>query len=1033
MFETERNDDEPHDSRKKYMCTFPYPYMNGRLHLGHAFTITKADFSAGFHRLLGENTLFPFSFHCTGMPIQAAANTLARELEGEFKRDKPKAPEVERDVVPGKFKGKKTKAKAKTGINVTQHDIMRKMGIPEEEIPAFKDPLHWLEYFPPYAQSDLMLFGAHVDWRRSFITTSVNPYYDSFIRWQFNSLRAAGKIAFGKRPTIYSPRDGQACMDHDRKTGEGVNPQGYTLIKIRVTGEFTGDLAPLAGRDVFLVAATLRPETMYGQTNCFVKPNGTYGAFEANDGEVFVCSEKSAINMSYQDLTPEFGKPKCLCTFKGQAVIGMPLKAPLATYDVVYALPLLTIDMKKGTGVVTSVPSDAPDDYQALKDLQTDEKMRNKYSVTEEMVAPFEVVEIIEIPEFGRRSAAMLCEKMKVKSQHDKAKLKTIKDQVYLKGFYEGVMLVGVAEGKNVQDAKPIVRQYMIDNNMAAAYYEPESEVISRSGDVCVVAQLDQWYLKYGEDSWKDTVEAHIESDSFQAYTNAAQLDFRRALGWLREWACSRSFGLGTLLPWDTQFVIESLSDSTIYMAYYTISHKMQGCVDGSKPGSAGIAADQMGDAEWEFIFKDGPYPEGCTVPEATLVDLRKDFNYWYPMDLRVSGKDLIFNHLTMALYNHAAMWGGRSDRMPQSFFVNGHVLVDGEKMSKSRGNFLTLKYCIDTFSADATRLALAYAGDSLEDPNFERKTANDAVLWLTQEQRWAEEALGHTAPRSAGTVYEAESPNGHAEAILEARISQAIRATHDCFSQVKWREGLKCGFFDMQIARDQYRDMCQKGKRAQNQKLLRRFIEAQVLLLAPICPHWAETMWMDTLKNTTSVMKALWPEASAFDPMMLRKDDYLRRTVSRLRKAIDSGVTRGVVNDSCIIYTASEFPEWQQAVIKTLAESFNAEDNSFPKTVMKAVSKVAAKGSKRQKKNIMSFASARKKEAEANGAGGLTLEALPFDESALLTENLAYIAATLNVKSVEVYVSTDEGIPDPAGRAEGAEPGTPAMYVYVK
>lgn len=69
------------DGKGKFFVTFPYPYMNGRLHLGHGFSLTKADFSANFHRLLGEHVLFPFSFHCTGMPIQAAANKLKRELE----------------------------------------------------------------------------------------------------------------------------------------------------------------------------------------------------------------------------------------------------------------------------------------------------------------------------------------------------------------------------------------------------------------------------------------------------------------------------------------------------------------------------------------------------------------------------------------------------------------------------------------------------------------------------------------------------------------------------------------------------------------------------------------------------------------------------------------------------------------------------------------------------------------------------------------------------------------------------------------
>ena len=51
---------------------------------------------------------------------------------------------------------------------------------------------------------------------------------------------------------------------------------------------------------------------------------------------------------------------------------------------------------------------------------------------------------------------------------------------------------------------------------------------------------------------------------------------FEHTLGWLRQWACSRSFGLGTRLPWDPQYLIESLSDSTIYMAFYTVSHLLQ-------------------------------------------------------------------------------------------------------------------------------------------------------------------------------------------------------------------------------------------------------------------------------------------------------------------------------------------------------------------------------------------------------------------------------------------------------------------------
>lgn len=111
---------------------------------------------------------------------------------------------------------------------------MKSLGLADEEIKKFADPTYWLEYFPPLGIQDLKLFGAHIDWRRTFITTDANPYYDSFVRWQFNHLKARNKIAYGKRYTIYSPKDGQPCMDHDRSTGEGVGPQEYTLIKIKI-------------------------------------------------------------------------------------------------------------------------------------------------------------------------------------------------------------------------------------------------------------------------------------------------------------------------------------------------------------------------------------------------------------------------------------------------------------------------------------------------------------------------------------------------------------------------------------------------------------------------------------------------------------------------------------------------------------------------------------------------------------------------------------------------------------------------------
>merc|ERR1711871_534210 len=189
-------------------------------------------------------------------------------------------------------------------------------------------------------------------------------------------------------------------------------------------------------------------------------------------------------------------------------------------------------------------------------------------------------------------------------------------------------MTVGSQKGKRVEDAKPLVRAEMIAAGQACAYWEPESKVVGRSGDECVVAFLDQWYLRYGADDWRAAVEGHVRSDNFDAYTSASQHSYEHTLGWLGNWACSRSFGLGTQLPWDEQFVIESLSDSTIYMAFYTISHLIQGedNFDGSRNGPIGISASEFNDKVWDIIFCGGEFPEGCSIAEEKLLRLRREF-----------------------------------------------------------------------------------------------------------------------------------------------------------------------------------------------------------------------------------------------------------------------------------------------------------------------------------------------------------------------------------------------------------------------
>ena len=533
----------------------------------------------------------------------------------------------------------------------------------------------------------------------------------------------------------------------------------------------------MEGRDVFLGAATLRPETMFGQTNCFILPGATYVCGEVlvlfivnltfyssylftfttkqmRNGEVLVVSERAMLNLSYQDHTSEKGVMNILCEVNGDELMGAPLSAPLSSYGTVYLLPLPTISMKKGTGIVTSVPSDAPDDFAMLRDIQQKEKIRSDYGISEEMVVPFDPVPVIQIPGYSNMAALDMVEKFKINSHKDKAQLAKAKDEVYLKGFYDGVMITNSEEldvnGKTVQEAKPIVRKHLVETGQALIYLEPEGMVISRSGDECVVALCEQYYLTYGEEEWRTKVYDHIHSDNFEANSQPILTQFDFAVDWLKEWACSRQFGLGTQLPGsEEEWVIESLSDSTIYMAFYTISALLQGedNLDGSEENPIGISVEDINDSFFDYIFfKDtqevlerGEFQEmlETTVSMDKLDQLKEQFRYWYPLDLRVSGKDLIPNHLTMSLYNHSAIWEDEPEMWPRSFYANGHVLVDSDKMSKSTGNFFMLFEVCDKFGADAARFSLAEAGDSLVDANFVTDVVNAGFSHISSFSNW--------------------------------------------------------------------------------------------------------------------------------------------------------------------------------------------------------------------------------------------------------------------------------------------------------
>ncbi|KAJ5777740.1 hypothetical protein N7520_000986 [Penicillium odoratum] len=1027
--------DQMREKYPKFFGTMAYPYMNGTLHAGHSFTASKVEFMAGFARMEGKRALFPLGFHCTGMPIKACADKLRDEVkmfgqnfEGYQEDEEASAPaaptqeskpEVKEQAE--KFSGKKSKAAAKTVKMKYQFQIMLAIGVPLEDIHKFADANYWLDHFPPLAIRDLNSMGARIDWRREFVTTDANPYYDAFIRWQMNRLHELGKIMYGSRYTVYSPKDGQPCMDHDRTEGEGVGPQEYTAIKLQVK-EWSPKLAELVkgkveeDAKVYFVPATLRPETMYGQTNCFVGPKINYGLFKLKEKEYIVVTKRAAWNMAFQGhffQNDSFPKTQdqlpLVLEAPGSDFVGTLVNAPLSFHsEGVYILPMDGVSASKGTGVVTSVPSDSPDDYATLMDLI---KKAEFYGIKKEW-AEKEIYPVIETPTYGNLTAPALVKQLKINSPKDVTQLAQAKELAYMEGFYKGTMIVGEYKGEAVSSVKDKIRKSLIDSGDAFPFADPMGKVVSRSGDECVVAYLGQWFLNYGENDaqWQKTTLDHVVN-TLNTYAPETKNGFEKNLSWLNRWACARTYGLGSKLPWDPQFLVESLSDSTIYMAYYTIAHLLHGDRYGKTVGLLNVQPEQMIDEVWDYIFTRREIGDDLIsksgISKEALQKMRREFEYWYPLDVRVSGKDLIQNHLTFFLYIHVALFP--EEYWPRGVRANGHLMLNGEKMSKSTGNFLTLKDAVDKFGADATRIAFADAGDSIEDANFEEAVANSNILRLHTLKDWIEEVVKDETLRTGPA-------DSFPDQLFENEINALVRETQKHYQDTNFKLALKAGLFDFTSARDTYREASAASGVGMNRDVLMRYIELQALMLAPVAPHWAEHVWLEVLKKSESIHYAKFPTVPEPSPALSAAQAYVRNTSSAILSAEANYAKRlskgkNIAFDprkpkKVTIYAAKKYPVWQEKYIDLVREAFDSLTVSINDKELNG--KIGKLG---EMKKAMPFVQGLKRRLIQSREAPETVfeRKLAFDEFAVLAQLVGGLKRSAGFKEVEI-IAVDEG-----------------------
>ncbi len=941
-------DAEPDPSKRKYFVTVAYPYPNSPQHIGHGRTYTLADVHARYMRMQGYNVLFPMGFHYTGTPILAMSRRVAANDEELV------------DTFTSIYK------------------------VPKEKIASFKEPINIAKYFHNEIKQGMQEMGYSIDWRREF--TTIDGVYTKFISWQFRKLKEKGLVVQGSHPVGWCPNDGNAVGQHD--TIGDVEPEftEYTLIKF----ELDGYKVP---------TATLRPETVFGVTNLWINPEAEY-VKALVDGENWIISSKCADKLKFLNRNINVQNK-----LSGKELVGKKFGVPLANRTVTM-FPASFVEPGDGTGIVMSVPAHAPYDYQALEDLKQNKTLLSSFSIDNNQLESVKPIVIIESEGYSGVPALVVINKHKIKTQDD-PKLEEATSDIYSHEFYKGKMLNSTMRyaGMNVARAREEVKQDMLDKKLADIMLDLIKPVRCRCGAECVVKLLsDQWFINYLDANWKSL--AHDCINSMQLMPDEIKPEFDYTVDWLKERACARKSGLGTKLPWDEEWIIESLSDSVIYMAYYIIAKYVN---------NGSLRDAQVNDAFFDYVLlgngNANEVAKSCKISVELVNTIRNEFEYFYPVDSRHSGRDLVPNHLTFFIFNHVAIFP--ESKWPRQIVVNGSVLMEEKKMSKSFGNIVPLRSAVRDHSADAIRVSMLVAAELLQDADF----TLDAVRGIRERlERIYDMCVQFTKKDSAKLELE--------DQWILSRLQHVVGNTTNAMDKLRVREALHNIIYSMDQDMQWYLKRATAKERTNDSisGVVRQVLDARVRMLAPFAPFISEEMW-EALGNDRSVMLASWPK---FDETKVNyvADESETLIINLLADAHNIMKVTKMKPKKVFIYTATSW-KWN-AYMKVLSMVMQGKTN-FGEIVKQLVSNKSTSKVKETPEIVKHMIDDILSDPLNSRQRKSKLDFI--DEAQIFEDTRSFLGKELNA-DIAIYREDDSSKVDPKNKAKVARPYKPALYM---
>jgi len=421
------------------------------------------------------------------------------------------------------------------------------------------------------------------------------------------------------------------------------------------------------------------------------------------------------------------------------------------------------------------------------------------------------LIPIIRSKGYGDFPAREIVTKMGIKSLDD-PKLEEVTKEIYKAGFHTGVMRenCGKYAGMKVEEAKELMKAELLEQGKADIFHDLSEEVICRCGEKVVIKRIDdQWFIKYSDPELTERSKEQVRE--MKIYPTEYHDNMPAVLDWFGDRACVRLGNwLGSKFPFDDKWTVEPISDSTLYPVYYIISKWV-------KNGT--LQVEELEEDFFDYVFlREGEGKEHWK-------QIRDEFDYFYPLDLNLGGKEHKTVHFPVFLMNHVAILP--EDKWPRGIFVNWWVTGKGSKISKSKGGAEPIPNAIEKYGVDAMRLYYAHIGSPHVD-----------VVWTEEVVLNYKNAL----ERVHTIIEELNNLDGKRQAVdkwLISRLYDNLRQVNETMKNYNLRELSSLVYYTMY---DDLKWYLRRG--GENKEVLREVISIWSRLMNPITPHLSEEVY---------------------------------------------------------------------------------------------------------------------------------------------------------------------------------------------